>query len=236
MLMAGSRILVVEDDDAVREGLVDALGLAGYDVIAEENGKTAIDRVRASTDLDLVLLDIMLPGCDGFTVLEEIRGLDPALPVILVTARGAASDRVRGLTDGADDYVVKPFNARELLARVRAVLRRSPDRTRPVRVIRAVGLRIDLDRREVRFDDGRARELSDREAEILRYLALHHGRAVQREELLRQLWGINSGRIRTRTLDMHVSRLREKLEHAELIVTVRSFGYKLTDAVSFETT
>jgi len=233
--MAGPKILVVEDDDAVREGLVDALSIAGYDVIAEDNGKTAIDRVRASSGLDLVLLDVMLPGCDGFTVLDEIRGEHPALPVILVTARGAASDRVRGLTDGADDYVVKPFNARELLARVQAVLRRSPDRTRPVRLIRAKGLCIDLDRREIRFDDGGKRELSDREAEILRYLALHHGRAVQRDELLRQLWGINSGRIRTRTLDMHVSRLREKVGRTQLIVTVRSFGYKLADAVAFET-
>jgi DNA-binding response OmpR family regulator len=233
-MMAGPCILVVEDDAAVRDGLVDALNLAGYDVIAEENGKTAIDRVRATTDLDLVLLDIMLPGCDGFTVLGEIRETDPSLPVILVTARGAASDRVRGLTDGADDYVVKPFNARELLARVEAVLRRSPDRTRPVRQIRAAGLRIDLERREILHDDGETREMSEREAEILRYLALHHGRAVRRDELLRQLWGVNSGRVRTRTLDMHVSRLREKLGGAPLIVTVRSFGYKLADVVTLE--
>jgi DNA-binding response OmpR family regulator len=227
----GERVLVVEDDDAIRDGLVDALDAAGYQALAEENGRDAIERVRSGR-FELVLLDLMLPGADGFTVLGEIRQAHPALPVIVVTARGAEAERVRGLTEGADDYVVKPFNARELLARVQAVLRRSPGRQNPLRTLRAENATIHLDRREILMDDGARTELSDREAEILRYLAAHRDRAVEREEILRQVWGLDWRRTRTRTLDMHVSRIRDKLGDGEaLIVTVRSVGYKLADGV-----
>jgi len=233
--LSGERILVVEDDDAIRCGLVDALSIAGYDVAEEQNGKEALERIRGSAGLDLVLLDVMLPGCDGFEVLHEARRLKPTLPVIMVTARGAEADRVRGLSDGADDYVVKPFNARELLARVGAVLRRSPGRSNPLRALIADGIRIDLDRREVRLADGGCSDLTEREAEILRYLAAHRDRAVERNEMLRHLWGVNARRTSTRTLDMHVSRLRDKLGGGEACIeTVRSIGYKLSDRLQPE--
>ncbi|MEE8458592.1 MAG: response regulator, partial [Phycisphaerales bacterium] len=125
--MNRSTVLVVEDDTAIRRGLVDALTYAGYGVLDCDNGREAIEVALEST-VDLVLLDVMLPQVDGFVVLQELRRAMPTLPIIMVTARGAEDDRLRGLGDGADDYVVKPFSAKELLARVEAVLRRSPQR------------------------------------------------------------------------------------------------------------
>jgi len=165
---------------------------------------------------------------DGFTLLEEIRRSRPALPVIMVTARGAESDRVRGLQGGADDYVVKPFSARELIARCEAVLRRSAERPTTVGTIEIDGRTIDLERREVTFPDGRTREISGKEAELLQYLAGCRGRTVSRNELLQRVWGLDPRGVTTRTIDMHVARLRDKLEGGtELIRTVRGKGYML---------
>ena len=139
MIVAGksmnrSTVLVVEDDTAIRRGLVDALTYAGYAVLGCDDGRKAIEVALEST-IDLVLLDVMLPHVDGFGVLQELRRTMPTLPVIMVTARGAEEDRIRGLGDGADDYVVKPFSAKELLARVDAVLRRSPQRALSVKTL-----------------------------------------------------------------------------------------------------
>jgi DNA-binding response OmpR family regulator len=155
----------------------------------------------------------------------------------MVTARGAEEDRVRGLSDGADDYVVKPFSAKELLARVDAVLRRSPQRSPDVGVLRAGERTICLQRRQVAWPDGVTRDLTEREAGILRYLASNPGRAVDRDELLRHVWELNPRGIQTRTVDMHIARLREKLadESGEaVIVTVRGRGYRLDDGVEVE--
>jgi len=230
-------VLVVEDDPAIRRGLVDSLEFAGYRVLECGDGLDA-RRVLAGAQLDLVLLDVILPGLNGFELLPEIRRQHPTLPVILVTARGAEEDRVRGLRTGADDYVVKPFSSTELLARVEAVLRRSPARPNDVRRLVANGMQVHLERREVRFDDGGGRLLSEREAQILRYLAISRGRAIARAELLQHVWGLDPRGIDTRTVDMHVARLREKLRdpagEPRIVVTVRAKGYMLGESVEVE--
>jgi DNA-binding response OmpR family regulator len=234
--VARPTVLVVEDDSAIRRGLVDALRYAGYQVLDCDNGRKGLE-LATECPVDLVLLDIMLPGLDGFGVLQELRRSRPTLPVIMVTARGAEGDRVRGLADGADDYVVKPFSAKELLARVDAVLRRSPQRSPGVGVLRAGERTICLERRQVTWPDGTARTLTEREVGILTYLATNRGRAVDRGELLRHVWGLNPKGIQTRTVDMHIARLREKLSDGSgesVIVTVRGKGYMLADPVEVE--
>ncbi len=226
-------VLVVEDDASIRRGLVDALRFAGYEVLEAENGDTGLETALEAS-VDLVLLDVMMPRRDGFEVLEELRRARPTLPVIMVTARGSEDDRVRGLVRGADDYVVKPFSARELLARVEAVIRRSPERPSDVSVLRVGELTITLERREICIGNGEPRQLSERETDILRYLAANRGRAVDRDELLHRVWGLNPRGIQTRTVDMHIARLREKLARestVEIISTVRGKGYMLADAV-----
>lgn len=227
-------VLVVEDDTAIRRGLVDALRYAGYEVLESDNGSGGLE-LAIESPVDLVLLDVMLPKLNGFGVLKELRRSQPTLPVIMVTARGAEEDRVRGLTDGADDYVVKPFSAKELLARVDAVLRRSPQRSADVEALRFDGRMIDLARREVTSADGSTRQLTDREVAILRYLAVSRKRAVDRRELLQHVWGLNPRGIHTRTVDMHIARLREKIEEdpadPRIILTVRGKGYMLAETV-----
>ena len=235
--MAQTTILVVEDDAAIRRGLCDALAFAGYAVGECARGDDAVDRALASSP-DLLLLDVLLPGKDGFEILRELRISHPQLPVILLTARGAEEDRVRGLKLGADDYVVKPFSASELLARVEAVLRRSAERPRGLRTLRLGDRTVDLELGEVALAGGEKRRLSELESSILRYLVAHRGRPIDRRELLQRVWGGNSREMETRTIDMHVRRLREKLERdparPELLVTVRSRGYMLADPAGQE--
>ena len=230
-------VLVVEDDPAIRRGLVDSLEFAGYGVLECADGKEA-RRILRGAELDLVLLDVVMPGVDGFELLPEVRRNRPTLPVIMVTARGAEEDRVRGLKSGADDYVVKPFSSSELLARVEAVLRRSAERPQDVSALRAGGCTVHLERREVKLADGQSRLLSEREAEILRYLAVSRGRAVSREEILQCVWGLDTRGLETRTVDMHVARLRDKLgeapNEARIVVTVRAKGYMLGEGVEVE--
>jgi two-component system alkaline phosphatase synthesis response regulator PhoP len=228
--MSKARILVIEDDAAIRRGIVDALSFEGYAVRSAGQGAAGLE-LAVSSDCDLVLLDLVLPGMDGLEILRDVRAVRPTLPVIVLTARGDEGDRVRGLRLGADDYVVKPFSVRELLARVEAVLRRSPERPSDVSVVRFAGGQADFERCEARFDDGGRAELSERELELLRYLACHAGRAISREEILSHVWRINPAGITTRTIDMHVARLREKLRDdptaPKVIVTVRGKGYML---------
>jgi DNA-binding response OmpR family regulator len=230
--VARTTILVVEDDAAIRRGLCDALDFAGYAVGECARGDEAVDRALSSPP-DLLLLDVLLPGKDGFAILRDLRLSHPQLPVILLTARGAEEDRVRGLKLGADDYVVKPFSVGELLARVEAVLRRSAERPRGLRTLRLGDRTVDLELGEIALAGGEKRRLSELEASILRYLAAHRGRPVDRRELLQRVWGGNSREMETRTIDMHVRRLREKLERdpaqPQLLVTVRSRGYMLAD-------
>ena len=222
------RVLVVEDDPAIRRGVVAALSFAGYKVLEAADGSRGL-LLAETAEVDLVLLDVVLPGTDGLDILRRVRESRPTRPVILLTARAAEDDRVGGLAAGADDYVVKPFSVRELLARVEAVLRRSPERPRPVEVIECDGLVIDLPRREIRHADGDRVELSEKEAELAAYLAANAGRTISREELLRRVWRLDPRGVTTRTIDMHVMRLREKLRDdtsaPRRVLTVRGQGY-----------
>jgi DNA-binding response OmpR family regulator len=225
-----ARIVVIEDEPAIRRGVVDALRASSYQVAEAADGDRGLEEA-ARPGVDLVLLDLLLPRKDGLAVLADLRKARPTVPVIILTARGTEEDRVRGLKMGADDYVVKPFSARELLARVEAVLRRSQGRPPEVPAARLGHAVIDLARREVRWSDQARAELSETECAILGFLVTNRDRAVSREELLRRVWGIEPRGLETRTVDMHVARLRTKLRDPsgrpapEAIVTVRALGY-----------
>jgi DNA-binding response OmpR family regulator len=228
--MSTARIVVVEDDSAIRRGVVDVLRASGYEVTEAADGAKGLEEA-VRVGVDLLLLDLLLPRRDGLDVLADVRKIRPTLPVIILTARGTEEDRVRGLKMGADDYVVKPFSARELLARVEAVLRRSVDRPGEVRSARLGRAIIDFQRREIRWPNQERLELSETETALLSFLAANKNRAVSREELLTRLWGIGPRGIETRTIDMHIARLRTKLKDPsgkrtlEAIVTVRAQGY-----------
>lgn len=223
-------ILVVEDDAAIRRGLVDALRFTGYTVHEAPDGRAGLDAALA-IDADLVLLDIMMPRMDGTEVLAELRKARPAQPVIFLTARGEEEDRVRGLRLGADDYVVKPFGIDELIARVEAVLRRSPARPTRRETLSIAGRTVDFDRREAALPGGARRTLTEREAEVIGYLAANPGRAVSRDELLQRVWGLDPRGTHTRTVDMTIARIRETLDDdpadPKVIQTVRGKGYML---------
>jgi DNA-binding response OmpR family regulator len=227
--MARRRVLVVEDDAAIRQGMVDVLDHEGYEVLEAADGRSGMSKALTAP-IDLLLLDLVLPHRGGLEILAEVRTSRPTLPVIVITAKGAEDDRVKGLKLGADDYVVKPFSIRELVARVEAVLRRSAERPLDVTSVPLAAGVADLATREVRFDDGGRAELSEREVELLRYLVVHAGRAVSRDEILERVWRLNPRAIvETRTIDMHIARLREKLRDdpsaPTLIRTVRGKGY-----------
>jgi DNA-binding response OmpR family regulator len=223
--MARRRILVIEDDAAIRDGVADALRFHGYEPLAEETFREGLATALRST-YDLLLLDLALPGGDGLALLGEVRLARPTLPVILVTARGREEDKVKGLELGADDYVVKPFGIKELLARVAAVLRRSAERPLDVSEARFAGGVADLAGRAVILDGGERRELTELEVAVLGYLARNAARVVSRDELLQRVWRLPPNQVRTRTIDMAVARLREKLGAGEAIVTVRGKGYR----------
>lgn len=237
--MHKARIVVVEDEPAIRRGITEALRLTGYDVSEAADGVTGL-REATSGAVDLVLLDVMLPKKDGFEVLAELRRVCPTRPVILLTARGGEDDRVRGLKMGADDYVVKPFSARELLARVEAVLRRTLKVSEEVQQVTYGRAKIDLRRREIRWSDDERADLSETEAALLKYLVSNRERAVSREEMLGRVWGIGTAGLETRAVDMHIARLRAKLkdpagdDNAEAIVTVRSHGYMAGPGLTFD--
>ena len=228
--MPTQTILTIEDDAAIRRGVVDALTFAGYQVIEAGDGDAGC-QMALSREYDLLLLDLVLPGKLGLEILKQVRNVRPTVPVIILSARGEENDRVTGLRLGADDYVVKPFSVNELLARVDAVLRRSPGRPSDVSTLQLADGEVDFDRCEVRFADGERIELSERERELLCYLARHAGRAVDRKELLANVWQIDARGVSTRTIDMHVARLREKLrddaDQPAVLVTVRGKGYML---------
>jgi DNA-binding response OmpR family regulator len=222
------RILAVEDDAAIRRGIVDALRFAGYEPLEAATGGQAL-RLATTMQYDLLLLDLVLPGGSGLDILAQVRLMRPTQPVIVLTALGSENDRVAGLRLGADDYVVKPFSVRELLARVEAVLRRSPERPSDVQEICVIGGTANLARSEIVFADGTRSELSQREVELLRYLAQNSGRAISRDELLSHVWQITPRGVNTRTIDMHITRLREKLRDdpadPRVLLTVRGKGY-----------
>ena len=225
-----NRIAVIEDEAPIRRGVADVLRASGYEVAEAADGARGLEEANRP-GIALVLLDLLLPRLDGLEVLRRLRQSRPGLPVIILTARGTEDDRVRGLKMGADDYVVKPFSARELLARVEAVLRRSNGQPKEVRGARLGRATIDLERREVRWSEDERTELSETEGAILAFLVAYRKRAVSRDELLQHVWGIDTAGLETRTVDMHIARLRTKLRDPsgrkcpEAIVTVRAHGY-----------
>ncbi|MFC4078132.1 response regulator transcription factor [Salinithrix halophila] len=227
-------ILVVDDEDRIRRLLRMYLEREGYRIDEAEDGESALERAL-STDYDLILLDLMLPGSDGLDVCREIRS-KKATPIIMLTARGEESNRVEGFEAGTDDYVVKPFSPRELVHRVKAVLRRASataflsTETETHHVIVFPELTIDHDAHEVRAG-GVEVSLTPKEYELLHYLAVSPDKVFTREELLRDVWNYEFfGDLRT--VDTHIKRLREKLNRASpaaasMINTVWGVGYKL---------
>ncbi len=226
--MSSRQVLVIEDDAAIRRGVADALRFHGCEALEAATGDEGLSQAM-SADCDLVLLDLILPGMLGLEILREVRAARPTLPVIIMTAKGEENDRIRGLRLGADDYVVKPFSIKELLARIEAVLRRSPERPLDIRRVSIPKGVVDLSRCEVRFADGVRSELSEKEVELLGYLVRNRGRAISRDEILARVWRIEPRGMDTRTIDMHIARLREKLRddsaQPRIILTVRGKGY-----------
>jgi len=224
----GRTILTVEDDDAIRQGIVDALSFFGYQVIEAADGNSGLEQA-VRREYDLLLLDLALPGLPGIEILKQLRAARPTQPVIILTAKGNEDDRVNGLNHGADDYVVKPFSVKELIARVEAVLRRTPERPTDLANIDIPGGTVDFARRELRFSEADRVELSERETDLLRYLVCNRGRAISRDELLSNVWRISPQGLPTRTIDMHIVRLREKLrddpQEPRVLMTVRGKGY-----------
>ncbi len=226
--MAKRRILVVEDDLAVRQGVVDALDFDGYEVHEAGTFKDAV-RMGVQMDHDLILLDLVLPGGDGLDVLSEVRAARDLVPIIILTARGMEDDRVEGLKRGADDYIVKPFSIKELLARVEAVLRRSAERPSALRSFECATGTVNLEQSQLELKGGQNLPLSEKEVSLLRYFGQNRGRIISREELLTKVWHLPSG-VRTRTVDMLIARLREKIGDVstppQMIITVRGRGYR----------
>jgi DNA-binding response OmpR family regulator len=230
-----ARILVVEDEAAIRSGLMDLLVYHGFDVDSAANGPDGL-RMALSGRFDLVLLDIMLPGLNGFAICNEIRNVDRAQPIIMLTARTSDEDILQGLTLGVDDYVAKPFSVAQLVLRIKAVLRRARAHLEPDAVLMLAG-DVEIDLRNLCGRRGaEALVFTRREIEILRYLGANAARAVSREELLNKVWGYDrNAAIETRTVDIHVAKLRRKLEadpkEPRSLITVRGAGYRLlTDA------
>jgi DNA-binding response OmpR family regulator len=224
------RVLIVEDDEDIAHLLAHSVRKAGLDAAVMLSGAGVLARVRESPP-DLLLLDVMLPGLDGRDICRALRS-DPrtqAVPVIMITARAEEAERVSGLELGADDYVTKPFSPREVVARVRAVLRRTAAAPAPAPSLTFGDVRIDLERHLVTAG-GREVRLTAKEFLLLQYFFEHRGRVLSRDLLLSDVWGYRyTGG--TRTVDVHVRRLREKLPAmAEAIVTVPQFGYKLREA------
>ena len=229
--MVNSKILVVEDDPNLLEALRYSFQKEGYQVTTATDGAAAIEAARRDNP-NLILLDVMLPVIDGFEVCRILRR-DQSVPILMLTAKDSETDKVVGLEIGADDYVTKPFSMRELLARIRAMLRRGTMDTTSSAATPALlqfgELMVDVARHQV-TRDGQNLELTPKEFELLAHLARHPGLALSREQLLAQVWGYDyTGN--TRTVDVHVRWLRRKIERdpgkPERLLTVRGVGYKL---------
>ncbi len=222
---AAPRILVVEDESSIRQGLCDVLAFRGYAVEAAENGRDALTRGSAD-GIDLILLDIMLPELDGYSVCAQLREAGQQAPILMLTAKGAEEDVLRGFEAGADDYVTKPFSVRELLARVQVLLKRHT-RAR-TEAFRAEPFEVDPSR-GVASQGGEEVALTPREVGILRLLAEDPGRIISRRTLLREVWNMNNAdQVETRTVDVHIAKLRKKLgaAGAAYLETVRGQGYR----------
>lgn len=217
-----SRVLVVDDERALRELLRLYLQNEGFTVVEAADGQDALSMVRAG-GIDVAVIDVMLPGIDGFELVRRIR-LTSGVPIILLTAREAETDRVTGLSIGADDYVVKPFSAPEVVARVRAQLRRAQGFAAEPEVLRVGELELDLGSRRCTVA-GAAVELTRREFDLLATLCEQPGRVLSRESLLEAAWG--STFLQHKTVDVHIASLRRKLHDAVQITALRGVGYRL---------
>jgi two-component system alkaline phosphatase synthesis response regulator PhoP len=219
-------ILLVEDEQALRMTLSDRLQSEGYVVDFSPDGEQGFEKAT-SLPFDLIILDIMLPRRSGLDVCRDIRLAGLATPILLLTARGQIVDKVAGLKLGADDYVTKPFDTLELMARIEALLRRAPTRTGQG-ILHFGSIRVDIRGTQV-TREGKPVYLSAREFQLLRYFTEHNGITLSRDEILREVWGYEVGTF-TRTVDVHVAGLRQKLEKApkkpEMILTVPGIGYK----------
>lgn len=222
------RLLLIEDEASLRAALVPLLQDAGYHVQSAADGTTGLVRVLSET-FDLILLDIMLPGIDGFAICREIRKRGRAVPVLMLTARGTVEDRIRGLDGGADDYLIKPFSGPELLARIRALLRRAAPDAQPPATLRLGEVEIDFQLVTCRRGN-QAINLTTREFRVLEVLAAAKGRPVSREEFLDKAWDYHAFPT-TRTVDNQILALRQKLEadpaHPRHLITVHGVGYRL---------
>ena len=222
------RILLIEDEQDLRMTLTDRLRSESYEIECAEDGETGLRRAT-ETAYDLIILDIMLPKKNGFDVCRDLRQAGLITPVLMLTARGQTVDKVVGLKLGADDYVTKPFEVIELLARVEAILRRAPIRPVNHNDVYPVGpFRVDVRGTEVTCGGERVR-LSAREFQLLRYFLEHRGTTLSRNEILKEVWGYNIKTF-TRTVDVHVAGLRQKLgddpKEPRFILTVTGLGYK----------
>lgn len=225
------RILIVEDEAAIRTGLIDVFVYHGYDVDAAAEGPEGLRKALCG-GFDLVLLDVMLPGINGFDLCQRIRARDREQPIILLTARSGDEDIILGLSLGADDYVAKPFSVAQLVLRVQAVLRRTR-KPAPEDALIRLGEDIAIDTRNLELRRGATRiAFTRREMDLLQYLHAHAERPVSREELLHKVWGYARHLdVETRTVDIHIAKLRRKIEtdtaEPRHLVTVRGAGYRL---------
>lgn len=224
-----AKILIVEDEPAMQLGLKDNLELEGYQIMTAADGEVGLQTLQAGS-FDLVLLDVMLPKLSGFDVCKKARAAGISTPIILLTARGEEIDKVLGLEFGADDYITKPFSVRELLARVKALLRRSAGSNQKSSTLTTIG-KLTIDFNSFRAEEnGVEVKLSHKEFEILSYLYKNKNQLVSRYQLLENVWGYEEA-ITTRTVDNFIARLRQKVEvnpnHPKIILTVHGSGYKM---------
>ncbi len=222
-------VLIIEDDVSILRGLKDNLEFEGYKVISETRGKEGLD-LALEKDADLLLLDVMLPGMNGYEICRKVKKEKPDLPIIMLTARGSEMDKVSGLDTGADDYVTKPFSLPELLARIRAALRRKKEGPDFPDTYSFGKVKIDFSKLRA-YRGEQEIKLTAKEFEIMRYLIAHEGEAVHRHDLLNEVWGYESMPT-TRTVDNFILDLRKKLEadpsNPRYIISVRDVGYRFS--------
>lgn len=224
------KLLIVEDEQAILQGLIDVFVFHGFQVDSAMDGKLGLEKAL-NHDYDLILLDVMLPFIDGFSVCNRIREKDLQQPIIMLTAKSTEQDIITGLTLGADDYISKPFSVRELVLRVQSVLKRTLKRAGHTAVMAVGDIKIDTANLQ-QLGCENPQQFTRREIEILYYLQQHAERPVPREELLEKVWGYRQAEtIETRTVDIHIAKLRRKIEpdpkQPKYLLTIRGEGYRL---------